>query len=137
MSWGYMFFAPVRLPLMPAELSEETVHSFTDADTVKAALSRAIEDLAWDDEPEFGLATGSAIDEGARYEFSVMRYVPQADAAPANGGDRTLIVKLRCSGRIDSAPFAQRLCDATGWIAFDDRAYLFQPHHPPMPGGAG
>ncbi|MFL5606286.1 MAG: hypothetical protein ACJ8AD_07565 [Gemmatimonadaceae bacterium] len=46
-----------------------------------------------------------------------------------------LIVSMRCSGRIDSVPFVQRLLDATGWIAFDDRAYLFQPHQPPVPGG--
>ena len=37
----------------------------------------------------------------------------------------------------EGEPFAQRLCDATGWIAFDDRAYLFQPNLPPMSGGGG
>jgi hypothetical protein len=106
---------------------------------VKAALGTHLPALTWDPDPEGALASGSVAVDDAHYEFSVREYQPPAEPnAPARpAGQRTLIVALRCSGRIDSVPFAQRLCDATGWIAFDDRVHLFQPHRPPMPGGGG
>jgi hypothetical protein len=139
MSWGYMFYSPTRLPLLPAELSEETVHSFTDVEMVKATLGTHLPALTWDPDPEGALASGSVIDHDAQYEFTVRVYEPPAGTPePARADGRpSLIVAVRCSGRIESAPFAQRLCDATGWIAFDDRVYLFQPHRSPMPGGGG
>ena len=139
MSWGYMFFAPTRLPLTPAALSEETVHSFTDAAKVQATLSAHLPRLAWTPDPEGCLARGTVSEDDADYEFSIRSYDGTAGSgAPSSSSEaRQLIVKLRCSGRIDSAPFAQRLCDATGWIAFDDRVDLFQPHHPPVFAGGG
>ena len=137
MSWGYMFFSPARLPLAPADLSEATVRSFTDVELVRAELSARLTKLAWDAKPRSGLATGAVTEEGATYEFGIMRHEPPREADAPGDAEPVLIVKLRCSGRIDSAPFAQRLCDATGWIAFDDRAYLFQPHRPPVPAGSG
>lgn len=83
------------------------------------------------------LAHGTVTDDGEHYEVNVSHFDPSAQpGADANAaGEPSLIVSVRCSGRIDSAPFAQKLFDAAGWIAFDYRAYLFQPHQPPMPGG--
>ena len=126
MSWSYLFLAPTTLPLTPATLSEETTRSFTDADAVRAALDAHLPHLAWAADPDGALARGVAIEDGVHYEFVIRPEEPPA-----------LIVSMRTSGRADSAPFVQRLCDATGWIAFDDRVYLFQPHQPPVPAGGG
>ena len=129
MSWGYMFFPPKQLPLTADALSEETVGAFTDADAVRAVISAHLPDLAWSAAEPPMRFRGTATEDDAKYEFTIM------DHETASG--QSLIVSIRCSGRIDSAPFAQRVCDATGWIAFDDRAYLFQPNRPPVPGGRG
>lgn len=131
MSWTYTFFAPHRLPLAPADLSDETVRSFTELAEVRDALGEHLPGLAWGAAPHGALARGTVTDGDVPYELTVLPYEREEGAAP------TLIVSLRCSGRVDSAPFVQRLIDATGWIAFDDRAYLFQPRRVPVPGGAG
>jgi hypothetical protein len=120
-SKSYLFFMPTQLPLMTELLSADTVRSFTDAASVQAALSAHLPTLAWDPSPEGALAHGTATDGSMVYEFSIREHAP------------ALLVGLRASGRVDSVPFVQRLCDATGWVAFDDRPRCFQPHHPPIP----
>lgn len=122
MSKSYLFFAPMQLPLTTDLLSDETVQSFTDVASVQATLSAHLPALAWDPSPDGALAHGTVTEGDALYEFSIRLYEPPS-----------LLVSLRSSGRVDSASFVQRLCDATGWIAFDDRPRCFQPHHPPMP----
>jgi hypothetical protein len=136
-STTYLFFAPAQLPLTTDLLSDETVRSFTDVTSVQATLSTHLPALAWDASPEGALAHGTVSDDGALYELSIRAYVPPAGstASPdtAAGDAPSLLVSLRSSLRVDSASFVQRLCDATGWIAFDDRPRCFQPHHPPIP----
>jgi hypothetical protein len=126
-SWSYTFFPPKQLPLTPESLSEETVGTFSDLDAVRATIDAGVPGVQWvPGEGEVRLR-GSVSDGEDHYELTVMNH--------AEAKEPTLIVSMRCSGRIDSVPFAQRVCDATGWIAFDDRTYLFQPHLPPMSGG--
>jgi hypothetical protein len=127
MSWSYTFFPPKELPLTHDTLSEQTVGTFTDADAVRDVIGAELPTVAWVPGEGEVLFRGSVTDAGDLYELTIMNH--------AEASEPTLIVSMRCSGRIDSAPFAQRLCDATGWIAFDDRAYLFQPLRPPMAGG--
>jgi hypothetical protein len=133
----YLFFAPTRLPLMTDLLSDETVRSFTDATSVQATLRTHLPDLAWDPSPEGALARGTVAAGDVLYEFSIRVYVPAAGSTASSNTAATdapsLLVSLRSSGRVDSASFVQRLCDATGWIAFDDRPRCFQPHHPSIP----
>lgn len=126
MSWTYAFFPPNELPLTHETLSEQTVGAFTDADAVRDVIDANLPNVVWtpgDGDVRF---RGRVRVESDDYEFTIMDHVEATTP--------TLIVSMRCSGRIDSIPFAQRLCDATGWIAFDDRAYLFQPLRAPMPG---
>jgi hypothetical protein len=124
-----MFFPPKELPLTHEMLSEERVGTFVDADAVREVIDASLPNVEWTPGEGEVRARGRVSDGEDSYEFVIMDHV--AATTP------TLIVSMRCSGRIDSAPFAQRLCDATGWIAFDDRAYLFQPFRPPMAGGGG
>ena len=128
MSWGYTFFPPKQLPLTHETLSEETVGTFHDADAVRAAISAHLPDLVWTHGQGATLHRGVVTERDAEYEYvyelTILHHV-EADTP-------SLIVSVRCSGRFDSAPFAQRMCDATGWIAFDDRVCLFQPHRPPL-----
>jgi len=67
MSYTYLFFKPRRLPLSPAELSEESVETLTDLDTVKAALNSVIPSLEW--LPQ-GWARGET-QEGNWVEFNI------------------------------------------------------------------
>jgi hypothetical protein len=131
MSWGYTFFPPKQLPLTPEALSDETVGTFVpdDLHAVQTAIAAHLPQIAWTPGDGVVFARGKVTEDDADFEFTLL---DQEDASTP-----TLIVGVRCSGRIDSEPFAQRLCDATGWIAFDDRAYLFQPNLPPMSGGGG
>lgn len=122
MSLTYLFFAPTQLPLTTDMLSETTVRSFTDLASVQATLSAHLPTLAWHAVLADALASGTVYDGGAQYEFSV-----NTSVAPQ------LVVALRSSGRVDSMSFVQRLCDATGWVAFDARPRCFQPHQPPIP----
>jgi len=132
LSRSYLFFSPAKLPLAVEDLSAETTRSFTDVAAVRATLGAHLPGLAWDASPAYGLASGRVSDGDALYEFSVMPH-----EAPAESGAADLIVSLRSSGRVDSASFVQRLCDAAGWVAFDDRFHCFQPHRPPMFAGGG
>lgn len=126
MSRSYLFLAPQALPLTPEQLSEETVRPFPSPDLVRAGLATALPDLVWSDAtPDGTLAFGVATRDRAPYECSV-----RPDATAPDGG---VVLSVRCSGRVDSAAFIQALCDATGWVAFDDRPQCFQPHRPPMP----
>lgn len=127
MSWSYMFFPPMVLPLSRERLSEETVGTFVDPDAVREVIDASLPTVEWARGEAPVHVRGRVFDGEDLYEFTIMDHVEATRP--------TLIVSMRCSGRIDSIPFAQRLCDATGWIAFDDRAYLFQPLRPPMSGG--
>ena len=129
MSWSYTFFPPKELPLTHETLSEETVGTFADLDAVRATIDSSLPGVEWaPGEGEMRLR-GQVSDGEDEYELCIMNH--------AEADEPTLIVSIRCSGRIDSAPFAQRVCDATGWIAFDERTYLFQPFRPAMGAGAG
>lgn len=126
MSRSYLFFAPRELPLTTDALSAETVHPFASLETVRDALDTALPDLVWSPAaPEGVLAFGTVMRDEAPHEFSL-----QPDATDPAAG---LVLALRCSGRVDSGAFVQSLCDATGWVAFDDHPWCFQPHRPPMP----
>lgn len=128
MSRSYLFFAPSVLPLATDDLSEETVRPFASSAAVREALDRLFDDLAWEPAPPEGVPLhGTVVRDEAPYEFSVSPALPGASGA---GG---VSLGLRCSGRVDSEAFVQRICDATGWVAFDDRPRCFQPHRPPMP----
>jgi len=126
MSWGYTFLPPKQLPLTHDLLSDETAGTFTpeELDSVKSAIATHLPGIAWTPGEGVVYARGKVTEDDADFEFTLL---DQEGASTP-----TLIVGVRCSGRINSEPFAQRLCDATGWIAFDDRAYLFQPNLPPM-----
>ncbi|MEW5931033.1 MAG: hypothetical protein AB1941_26515 [Gemmatimonadota bacterium] len=114
MAYRYLFFRPARLPLTPEELSADTVLELDDGAEVRASLDRALPGIAWT-----GDGQGRTDVNGQWMEFF---YAP---------GEGTL--SLRCSLRADYGPIVQRLCDATGWIAFDERPRCYQPHRPPMP----
>jgi hypothetical protein len=139
MSWSYLFFKPTQVPQSPDDLGEENAFSFSEAAEVQAVLSAHLPHLTWAPDPEGVLARGRVTEDDAEYNFNVMFHEdpakPDAPAGPAEAPK--LVVGMHCSGRIDSASFVQCLCDATGWIALDDRVYLFQPHHAPVPGGGG
>jgi hypothetical protein len=129
MSRTYLFFTPAELPLTTEMVSDRTVLSFTDQASVQAILETHLPELEWRPALEHALAVGTVTDDGAIYEF----YVAHAPEGTAPPGAPTLIVSLRSSGRVDSESFVQRLVDATGWVAFDDRPRCFQPYQPPMP----
>ena len=138
MSITYTFFAPAYLPLAPDALSEKTARSFTDRAEVEATLAAHFGHLAWEHDTTRPIARATVVEDDFPYELTVMRFdAATAQPAATDRDDASLVVSMRCSGRVDSASFAQRLCDATGWIAFDDRYYLFQPHRPPVPAGGG
>lgn len=126
MSRSYLFFAPLHLPLTPAALSEETVRGFTDRAEVQTMLGAHMPELAWNAGSGDALASAVVMQDDTPYEFTISCFT-----------NDELIVALRCSGRVNSEPFVQRICDATGWIAFDDRPFLFQPHRPPVEAGHG
>ena len=113
MAYTYLFFEPKRLPLSPDELGLDTVVPLTDLDAVKAALATVMPALEW--LPE-GWARGET-PEGQWLEFSV-----------AAGGT----LGMRCSLRADYRAHVQRLCDALGWVAVDERPFCFQPHREPV-----
>jgi hypothetical protein len=126
MSWSYTFFPPRELPVTHETLSEETVGTFVDPVAVREVIDASLPNVEWTPGEPPVHVRGRVFDGEDLYEFTIMDHVEATEPTP--------IVSMRCSGRIDSIPFAQRLCDATGWIAFDDRAYLFQPLRPPMSG---
>lgn len=113
MARSYFFFQPARLPLEADELAEDAVRPLTDAAALQAALSRELPALAWQGQE------GRGDWEGHWLEFRLP--------------DAGLTLSLRCSLRADYAPLVQRLCDALGWVAFDEAPLLFQPHRPPQP----
>lgn len=131
MSLSYLFFTPARLPLAPEMVTEEIVRHLADVAAVRATLSAHLPRLAWEEDPEDALARGTVLDGDATYELYV---APAPEHTPSESASESpeLMVCLRSSGRVDSASFVQRICDATGWVAFDDRPYCFQPHRPPM-----
>ena len=116
MSQGFMFFRPTRLPLMTEELSEQTVVALTDPAHIRACLDLHFGTIAWEDERHGRTEAG-----GRWVEITV-------HDEPGLPG-----LALRCSMRADYADVVQALCDRFGWVAFDERPALYQPHRPPMP----
>jgi len=115
MAYSYFFFEPTRLPLACDELSEATVRPLVDADAVRTALSRMLPAISWDEDEQTGRMQA---DEGW-VEFQL----------PASEGT----LSMRCSLRADYSALVQRLCDQSGWLAFDEQPQCFQPGRPPMP----
>lgn len=113
MAYTYLFFRPLRLPLDAAELGSDTVLPLDDAGLVRASLDRVLPGLDWQGPTEARVTV-----DGLWMEW---RLDPQAGA-----------LSLRCSLRHDYRAIVQRLCDQTGWIAFDQEPWCYQPHRPPM-----
>jgi hypothetical protein len=113
MAYTYLFFRPSRLPLATHELSEQTVLDLQDPIAVRAELDRVLPDIEWID-----ALSGRTTVEGQWLEFRLP------------GEDRTL--SLRCSLRADYARIVQKLCDDTGWLAFDQTPLCYQPNHEPI-----
>lgn len=114
MARTYSFYRPARLPLETHELSRETVLPLCDPDEIRSGLQGVVPGLAWRDGHE-----ANAIVSGRWLEFQL-----------PHGEDGTL--SLRCSLRADHSDIVQALCDALGWLAFDERPMCFQPHRAPM-----
>jgi hypothetical protein len=79
-------------------------------------LQQHLPELVWDD-PD----TGRAEVQGRWLEVHL-----HAD------GDGVMLV-LRCSLRADYRDVVQGLCDALGWVAFDETPLCYQPHRTPIP----
>lgn len=116
MSYSYLFFQPAHLPLSTAELSEATVRPFADAGALRAQLQEHLPGLVWDD-PESGRADVQG------------RWVEVSLSGDADG----VVLAMRCSLRADYSDVVQGLCDALGWVAFDETPLCYQPHRAPMP----
>lgn len=114
MSYSYLFHLPTRLPLAPAELSDETSGPFPDREALKRQLGAFFPDLVWRDD-----AFGSATSDAGWVEPHLFEH-------------EGLYLSLRCSLRADYSAVVQALCDRYGWIAFDELPRLFQPHRPPV-----
>ena len=110
-----MFFRPARLPLTLDDLSEETVLPLTDPTQIRASLEQFFGTIEWEDE-----RYGRTEADGRWVEITV-------HDKPGLPG-----LSLRCSLRADYGDVAQGLCDRFGWVAFDDRPRLYQPHQPPL-----
>lgn len=113
MAYTYLFFKPRRLPLAPAELGHDTVDVLIDAGAVRTALNAVMPMLQW--QPD-GSARGESA-AGNWLEFSV------------HAGST---LAMRCSLRADYSAEVQRICDALGWLAVDEKPRCFQPHLPPI-----
>lgn len=132
MSVSYLFMEPLTLPVTAEALGEDTVRNFTDAAAVRESLGTVFPDITWRSDPATASDLAQVLEDGVTYEFSLLDTRTEAGAA-AGGGDVGLVVSLRCSGRVDSVPFVQRLCDQLGWLAFDQQVLMYQPHHAPVP----
>jgi hypothetical protein len=115
MSYTYLFVRPAKLPLDTSELSELTVLPLSDAEGIRASLERHVPGLRWDS------ATDARADVDGRW---LELRLPEAD-----DGDT---LAMRCSLRHDYADIVQRLCDACGWVAFDQTPRCYQPHREPI-----
>ena len=113
MASTYLFFRPLRLPLVADELTEETVLPLDDRPMVRAALEQSVTGIDWVSDDE-----GRAELGGNQVEFHL----------PREGGT----LSLRCSLRADYSPVVQRLCDRLGWLAFDEGHMCYQPHEAPF-----
>lgn len=113
MAKSYIFLKPRHLPLVAEKLDRASVTPI-DADEVVACLRQALPSLTWSSPTD---ASGET--DSGWVEFS----------QPGQGADRSLT--LRCSLRSDYEPLVQNLCDQFGWVAFDEKPLLFQPHRSP------
>lgn len=115
MAYSYLFFRPARLPLASADLSESTVLPFVDAEQVRASLERHVPGVQWESATE-----GRAEMDGWWLELRVLE---------DRGG---VCLSMRCSLRHDYRDVVQGICDACGWLAFDQTPECYQPHLAPM-----
>jgi hypothetical protein len=114
MSKTYLFFKAARLPLEADALDETTVLPLDDQAVIRSALADIPVVVDWDKD---GL--GRVQLDGKVIEFQL----------PSPGGT----LSMHCSLRTDVAADIQRLCDKTGWLAFDEEPLCYQPHRPAMP----
>lgn len=114
MARTYLFFRPTRLPLGSNDLDADTVLSLFAEPQVRVTIEQALPGLAWRTE-----TVGTVTVEGNWYEVHL----------PATA-DQT--VSLRCSLRAEHAAIVQRICNLTGWLAFDEQPMCFQPYEAPM-----
>jgi hypothetical protein len=117
MAYSYLFFEPTRLPLASHELGEATVRTLDDAGAVQATLTRIFPAVEWAEAD--GRRLGRTQLDAGWAEFWL----------PAPG--HTL--SMRCSLRADYLADVQRLCDQSGWLAFDERPMCLQPGQAPIP----
>lgn len=115
MSYSYLFFRPLRLPLGGGDLDPTTVLPLP-ATGVRERLQEHFPHLQW-----IAADTARLEDESGWIEFSL----DTGTDAPG--------LSLRCSGRRDCRDVVQALCDRFGWLAFDQAPLCYQPHRPPMP----
>jgi hypothetical protein len=113
MAYTYLFFKPARLPLTPEELSDATVRLLDDASAAQAMLARALPAIEWGADN-----IGRAQVDAGWVEFRL----------PTPGST----LSMRCSLRADYSADVQRLCDESGWLAFDEQPMWFQPGQAPM-----
>lgn len=118
MAYTYIFFEPVRLPLTSHELGDATVRTLSDASIVQATLARIFPAVEWVEAN--GRVLGRAQVDAGWVEFGL-------PAAPAD------TLSMRCSLRADYSADVQRLCDQSGWLAFDEQPQCYQPGQAPMP----
>lgn len=116
MAYTYLFFEPAHLPLASQELSEATVLTLDDANAVRTTLTRLLPTLKWIEEDDRLL--GRTQVNAGWVEFCL----------PALG--HTL--SMRCSLRADYSADVQRLCDQSGWLAFDQQPMCLQPGQAPI-----
>jgi hypothetical protein len=116
MAYTYLFFEPARLPLRSDELGETTVRPLNDANAVQATLTRILPAIEWIEED--GRLLGRTQVDAGWVEFWL----------PAPGHS----LSMRCSLRADYSADVQRLCDQSGWLAFDQRPMCLQPGQAPM-----
>lgn len=115
MARTYLFFQPSRLPLASNELDATTVLGLAAEPRVKSAIEQALPGLSWQTN-----SFGRASLQGNWYEV----HLPET-------AEQTL--SLRCSLRTEASSIVQRICDLTGWLAFDEHPMCFQPNKAPMP----
>jgi hypothetical protein len=118
MAYLYLFFEPTRLPLASHELGEDTVRTLNDASAAQATLTRILPAIEWVEAD--GRLLGRAQVDAGWVEFGL----------PAGPADT---LSMRCSLRADYSADVQRVCDQSGWLAFDEQPQCYQAGQAPMP----
>ena len=118
MSHSYLFHLPRRLPLDHPDFGPDYAANipsgpFTDRDTLERELTQLFPDARWEGD------SASAMTDAGWVEPRLFEH-------------EGLYWSLRCSLRNDYDALVQAICDRMGWIAFDERQRLFQPHRSPI-----